>query len=480
MESDKKAIVTCSFFMPRKNRCCKFQAVKGFQFCGNHLHGATGQGNAMIPCPIDPTHSIQASKLESHVVKCTKAKQQDSLKAQPYYVYDIHAGSDDDPDLGEEQVEEQVRRNPFGPGRAARRAVYARRLGQAAIESLIIRVEKVYKEVCFELPSHIEMPDECTKAMKVAADGSRPYREKHASQYASILGNVRRYGLLPDVTKEGNGEGEKGLEIPAVVELGAGKGWLSFMLAECWGPAIKSIVLVDNRGFQNKADKSLRSIDHLARITIDIKDLDISSCPGLDKGQEWIAIGKHCCGASTDYGLRCCSLGSKKGLVGLAIAPCCHHRCGWKAYVGKRSMIRWGFSPQEFELISWMTGWALCGHGSSSNNDGKASKSSNKEEKDSDEGGEDQEGGGGDADLEPAGKRKRSEGGDDEGDTKPFIEIARETKQRVGAMAKRLIDAGRIEWIKERGCTTQAVVYTADSGESQLILAKPDAVEVGL
>lgn len=41
---------------------------------------------------------------------------------------------------------------------------------------------------------------------------------------------------------------------------------------------------------------------------------------------------------------------------GLAIAPCCHHRCGWRAYVGKPLFRRLGFSPQEFELISWMTG----------------------------------------------------------------------------------------------------------------------------
>lgn len=47
---------------------------------------------------------------------------------------------------------------------------------------------------------------------------------------------------------------------------------------------------------------------------------------------------------------------------GLAIAPCCHHRCGWRAYVGKPWFRSHGFSDLDFELVSWMTGWALCGH----------------------------------------------------------------------------------------------------------------------
>ncbi len=46
---------------------------------------------------------------------------------------------------------------------------------------------------------------------------------------------------------------------------------------------------------------------------------------------------------------------------GLAIAPCCHHRCGWRAYVGKPLFRRLGFGPQEFELVSWMTGGSRAG-----------------------------------------------------------------------------------------------------------------------
>ena len=43
-------------------------------------------------------------------------------------------------------------------------------------------------------------------------------------------------------------------------------------------------------------------------------------------------------------------------LQGLAIAVCCHHRCTWRHYVGKPMFERLGFSPEEFEVVSWMTG----------------------------------------------------------------------------------------------------------------------------
>jgi hypothetical protein len=96
----------------------------------------------------------------------------------------------------------------------------------------------------------------------------------------------------------------------------------------------------------------------------------------------WVAIGKHLCGAATDYTLRACMLqgaapltgqdaapaadagaaaaaaavGRHPGLLGMAIAPCCHHRCSWRAFVAKPQLRALGFSPAEFELISWMTG----------------------------------------------------------------------------------------------------------------------------
>ena len=48
--------------------------------------------------------------------------------------------------------------------------------------------------------------------------------------------------------------------------------------------------------------------------------------------------------------------GTEQGIQGLAVATCCHHRCSWQHYVGKPLFRQLGFSPDEFEVISWMTG----------------------------------------------------------------------------------------------------------------------------
>jgi tRNA:m4X modification enzyme len=43
------------------------------------------------------------------------------------------------------------------------------------------------------------------------------------------------------------------------------------------------------------------------------------------------------------------------GLAGLCIAPCCHHRCTWKAYIGKEALLKLGLTRREIELMFWMS-----------------------------------------------------------------------------------------------------------------------------
>lgn len=49
-----------------------------------------------------------------------------------------------------------------------------------------------------------------------------------------------------------------------------------------------------------------------------------------------------------------------RGLVGLCIAPCCHHRCTWEAYVGKDELMELGLTQREIELAFWMAGECSC------------------------------------------------------------------------------------------------------------------------
>jgi tRNA:m4X modification enzyme len=99
--------------------------------------------------------------------------------------------------------------------------------------------------------------------------------------------------------------------------------------------------------------------------------------------RSWACCAKHLCGAATDFGLRACLSEQQRGAhaaaggsgaaehqgrdiwdawQGLAIATCCHHRCGWRSYVGKHIWKSWGLTALDFEIACAITGWALCGH----------------------------------------------------------------------------------------------------------------------
>lgn len=131
--------------------------------------------------------------------------------------------------------------------------------------------------------------------------------------------------------------------------------------------------------------RSLRKAVEVDRKRLDIRDFLPSGLPQLRSGQEpWVATGKHLCGVAADFALRCCVQhgaaaqdgdadaaenvadsrtseanllpSATRSLCGLAFATCCHHRCIWEDYVGQRAMRDLDFSPEEFEIVSWMTG----------------------------------------------------------------------------------------------------------------------------
>ena len=267
---------------------------------------------------------------------------------------------------------------------------------------------------------------------------------------------------------------------------------------------------------------------------------------GLRPGAPWVAHGKHLCGAATDFALRCCSGAVVPGssarplsharspsltgqshaatlasataaqetpnihrpkvlpdgssaspaalgtellplldpgrLQGLAIAVCCHHRCTWRQYVGKPMFERLGFSPEEFEVVSWMTGeywvflhshvsvmcfvlmaaaatlpaagWALCGHEAAA---GAAQ---------AEEGGRCRE-----PDSEYAGVTK---GGADP--QHPAAAWGREERIVIGQQCKYLIDEGRRQWLQQMSfvhCQIAQYVDPLVSGENCILLALP-------
>ena len=146
----------------------------------------------------------------------------------------------------------------------------------------------------------------------------------------------------------------------------------------------------------------------LERVVSDIKNFEPSGVAQLGSGQPWVGMGKHLCGAATDFALLCMArcaasstassaeapealphdrssspalrlpesdsceqasssrvenseadeeaAGARRGLQGFAIATCCHHRCSWEHYIGRELFRQHGMSEADFQLVAWMTG----------------------------------------------------------------------------------------------------------------------------
>lgn len=84
-----------------------------------------------------------------------------------------------------------------------------------------------------------------------------PFQEKHVLQQASILGNLEDAGVIKSSgaggtqKKQSSGNGScVDDDVPAVVEFGAGRGYLTQMLADCYG--IKKVILVERKSYKLK------------------------------------------------------------------------------------------------------------------------------------------------------------------------------------------------------------------------------------
>jgi len=51
----------------------------------------------------------------------------------------------------------------------------------------------------------------------------------------------------------------------------------------------------------------------------------------------------------------------KVDVRGLIVAFCCHHRCEYSSYVGRKYLQRCGFTADEFPVLCSIVSWATCG-----------------------------------------------------------------------------------------------------------------------
>ncbi|XP_057965859.1 uncharacterized protein LOC131156304 isoform X2 [Malania oleifera] len=350
-----------------------------------------------------------------------------------------------------------------------RNAVYS--MSVPEFFKLISKIESVHVLICKDVRDSYKMPKACEIWIKREADRLHrtvPFQEKHVLQQCSILGNFEDFGVLKHSVRDlgrdeqSSNEGAHGDDngSPAVVEFGAGKGYLTQMLADCYG--INRVWLVERKSYKLKADRSLRQKENLIleRLRIDIEDLNLNAVESL-RGVSYLAIGKHLCGPATDLTLRCCLKGQQHHdsavqcnanpyLIGLAIATCCHHLCQWKHYINKRYLTNLGITKEDFDAITWFTSWAVdADHGSDLPDVFDCGFDISSIEK--------EDGCGNAGGVEEATKNMKAA-----------------ERAVLGFMCKEIIDKGRLMWIKDRGLDTELIKYVPlnISPENHLLIAR--------
>jgi len=196
--------------------------------------------------------------------------------------------------------------------------------------------------------------------------------------------------------------------------------------------------------------------------------------PPLPNPAPFVALGKHLCGAATDMALRACLAArqqqqqqQQEGLVGepgsrtsstaaatqhqfqlngFAVATCCHHRCSWRTFVGKRALAAFGITPWEFEALVWCSSWALCGHTAPAGDGGEGGDDAQEQEEDGTMSG-----------TTKAASSTPAAAGWDAGAFHPAqVFRAREERVAFGLRCKRLMDAARAARLAEESsnCST--------------------------
>ncbi|PSS06067.1 TRNA:m(4)X modification enzyme like [Actinidia chinensis var. chinensis] len=338
-----------------------------------------------------------------------------------------------------------------------RNAVY--NMTATELSKLISKIQAVHSSICTDIQDSYKIPQACGVWINREVDGKLPFQEKHVLQQASILGNLEEFGVLKN-SGEHISRDNYDSSVPAVIEFGAGRGYLTQMLADCYG--IKKVFLVERKSYKLKADRSLRQKESLIleRLRIDIEDLNLNAVESL-QGIPYLAIGKHLCGPATDMTLRCC-LGKKcpqgqvarvntdSNLRGLAIATCCHHLCQWTHYINKSYLSNLGITKDIFHAITWFTSWAVDADHSSDLSGGVHGAS----------------------DLQFIGLEDCGKDGCGVEDI--FRDMRAVERALLGFMCKDIIDMGRLMWIKKNGPEAELVKYVPYkiSPENHLLIAK--------
>lgn len=406
-ENGENTVKTCKHFVQRKKRFCRLFAVNGKDYCGEHLpveQNADDQveeegkkNRTRIPCPLDPKHTVYARNLQKHLKICNAV-----VRDEPeFIVRGLNAGPVDDSNENSDFRLSEIE--------------------QSIVDRLTEKVNQIYEEnnidsMIEELRLNHSMLDS-----ELSNDEYGSETRKHLIQTSSILGYLNHYELLCDDM--------------TYIEYGAGKGQVAYWLAQIIvEQKNSSVLLIDRASLRHKKDNKLNETHTIHRIRADISDFDMTKHELIVKSKRIVGMGKHLCGAATDFAIRCVLHGNENVMKipkteALIIALCCHHRCDWAPFVGKDFFTRNGFSVKDFIIISKMVGWAICGNGMSRE------------------------------------RRKEIEAKQQHDETfvaKETNDALRQQRRRIGQKCKRLIDFARIEYLQQNGYQCYLKSYVSE------------------
>ncbi|PSN44974.1 tRNA:m(4)X modification enzyme TRM13 [Blattella germanica] len=367
----------CQCFIKRKNRFCRMKVKEGQKYCGEHMlldyEGEIKDEEKELK-RIPCPNDVKHSVYVDKLEKHLNVCNARKKSKPPYLVLGMNRGG---PDNREEQNEICVRK-------------------------AMLDHEMISKEV--------KNPEYGAKKIK------------HLIQNASLLRNAEMSEFCENET--------------AFVEFGAGRGQMSYYLAQRMRNSKNCLLLLVDRASQkHKLDNKLKDYESptVLRIRADIADLNLKLIDQLQMVKRVVSVSKHLCGSATDYALRCL-VQHEVSFTGILIAFCCHHRCDWGSYTGKSFFTQNEFSPEDFDVLCCLASWATCGFA---------------------KGGESR------ADVHPGPARVCP------------LDLSDEERKMIGRKVKSLINIGRQRYLEENGFTCEMIEYVEEnvSPENISILA---------
>lgn len=159
------------------------------------------------------------------------------------------------------------------------------------------------------------------------------------------------------------------------VEYGAGKAGLSSFVAmklaelhleQPFEKKKMSFLVIDRESRRYKKDNKVKSAGFdTDRQKIDIADFDLVKYTELlasksSNALQVVGIAKHLCGGATDLALTSFSKLDEGQLVGLSMATCCHHTCDTKTYVNMPFIEKeLGIPAHQFNAFVKCSSWAV-------------------------------------------------------------------------------------------------------------------------